>query len=157
MHHRGGATFLVADSVGPVARYLEAHPEGVNPISPAGAAYGGFPFKDFLSECHDYREATGKAGDVYLMHPFLLHTSSYNALKIPRLITNPPVSFLQPMRFDRAQWQDHCPVEQAVLRGLGKQSLAFAPTVPRARLEPPRVAQQRKLKEAEAARLAARA
>jgi hypothetical protein len=154
VHPRGGATFLAADSVGPVARHLEAHPEGVNPMSNAGTAYGGFPFSDLLSQCRDYREATGTAGDVYLMHPFLLHTSSFNALKRPRLITNPPVHFVEPMCFNRAQPQDHSPVEQAILRGLGKTSLAFAPTAPRERLEPPRVAQQRKLKEAEDARLA---
>lgn len=155
VHPRGGATFLAADSVGPVARYLAAHPEGVNPLSPAGEAYGGFPFADMIGECRDFREATGTAGDVYLMHPFLLHTSSFNELKRPRLITNPPVGFTQAMRFDRPQWNDHCAVEQAVLRGLGRSSLAFLPTAPRERLESLRVAQQRKLKEAEDARLAA--
>lgn len=155
VHPRGGATFLAADSVAPVARHLAAHPEGVNPLGAAGDAYGGFPLTGLISECRDFREATGTAGDVYLMHPFLLHTSSFNALKRPRLITNPPVGFIHPMRFDRPQWDDHCPVEQAVLRGLGRRSLAFAPTAPRERLEPPRVAHQRKLKEAEDARITA--
>jgi hypothetical protein len=145
---RGGATFLAADSVGPVARFLAAHPEGIDPVS-------GFPHEQFIAECRDFREATGLAGDVYLMHPYLLHTSSFNELNLPRLITNPPVSFVEPMRFDRARWEDHCPVEQAVLRALGRERHAFAPTVPRRAIVPPRLAAQRKLKEMEDARIAA--
>jgi hypothetical protein len=155
VQERGGATFLAADSVGPVARHLLDHPEGVNPLSAPGESYGGFPFKTMIHACRDFRAATGAAGDVYLMHPFLLHTSSFNALKLPRLITNPPVALTHPMRFDRPHWNDHSPVEQAVLRSLQRTSLAFSPTAPRERLEPPRVAQQRRLKESEDARIAA--
>jgi hypothetical protein len=152
VHSRGGSTFVIGDSVGPVARYLADHPEGVNPN--VGFKNGGFPHQTFVEECHDFQEATGKAGDVYLLHPFLLHASSINTLKLPRLITNPCVNFKEPMKFDRPNVNDHSPVELAILRALGKKSYSFKPTVPREKLIPERIERFRKLKEEEEARLA---
>ena len=76
----GGATFLAADSVPAVARFLAAHPEGVLPDD--------FDLKALLAECHDYREATGEAGDVYLLHPYMLHAVGQNVRQLPRAITN---------------------------------------------------------------------
>jgi len=38
-------------------------------------------------------ELTGDIGDVVLMHPLMLHSASRNNLRIPRIITNPPVRF----------------------------------------------------------------
>ena len=149
---RGGATFVAGDSVGPIARYLAAHPEGVNPN--IGFEKGGFPHHKFINECQDFQEATGKAGDVYLLHPFLLHASSNNALKLPRLITNPCVSFKEPMQFDRPNEKDFSPVELAILRALGKKSYSFKPTTERCKLVPERIERFRKLKEEELARLA---
>lgn len=149
---RGGATFIAGDSVGPVARYLAEHPEGVNPN--VGFANGGFPHQAFMEECKDFQEATGKAGDVFLLHPFLLHASSYNALKLPRLITNPGVSFKEPMKFDRPNEKDHSPVELAILRAIGKNSYSFKTTADRKNLVPERIERFRKLKEEEDARLA---
>ncbi len=91
---RGGGTFVCCDSVGHIARFLAEHPEGVDPFT-------GFPNREFINRCHDFREATGQAGDVYLMHPFMLHASSQNALRRPRFITNPPAAFREPMDFAR--------------------------------------------------------
>jgi hypothetical protein len=149
----GGATYLAADSVAPVARHLAAHPEGVDPNG--GGGYGaGFPTRELIGACRDFREATGEAGDVYLLHPYLLHASSPNRKGYARLITNPPVMLVEPMRFDRAAPADHSPVERAILRGLGVERFAFAPTQPRQRLVPARVAAQEKMQQEEAARLA---
>ena len=52
--------------------------------------------------CTDFRELTGDAGDVVLMHPYMLHATSQNVIRHGRLITNPPVALREPMRFDRA-------------------------------------------------------
>ncbi len=149
---RGGATFVACDSVAPVARFLLDHPEGVNPMGRGGEYGVGFPHRQFISQCSDFREATGKAGDVYLMHPFMLHTSSRNHAGRARFITNPPVHFKEPMRFDRERAEDHCPVERAVLQALGAERQSFAPTAPRRALVPPRVAYQQKLRQEEEAR-----
>ncbi len=81
IHPKGGGTYIACDSVPLVARYLAEHPEGVEP--------NGFPCKDIIRRCRDFREATGKAGDVFLLHPFMLHTSSYNHRPEARLMINP--------------------------------------------------------------------
>jgi hypothetical protein len=143
---KGGATFIAADSVPVVARFLLEHPEGVLP--------GGFDFKAMVGECTEFLEATGEAGDVYLIHPYVLHASSLNALRLPRLITNPPVHLKEPMNFDRPDG-DYSLVEEAILRGLGVERLPFVPTAERERVVPKRVQMQQQMLEAEKARLAA--
>jgi hypothetical protein len=156
VRHQGGATFVAADSVGPVARFLAAHPEGVYPPripwtgrSPEPAV---FPWDELIGQCGEFVEATGEVGDVYLLHPFILHAKAQNVLRVPRYITNPPVHLLEPMRFDH----DHPSlVEQAVLRGLGVERYAFTAAGPRERLVPERVGEQETRKQAEMARLAA--
>ena len=141
----GGGTFICCDSVGVIARFLAEHPEGTMPMA--------FGFSELIKECTDFREATGKAGDVYLMHPFMLHTSSRNHSARARLITNPCVFLTEPMRFDREPFESHSPVERAVLRALGSRSYTFQPTSPRRRIVPARLAHQAKLKEEEDRRL----
>ena len=143
---RGGATFVAADSVPVIARFLAEHPEGVLPKE--------FPRQELIAQCHDFVEATGQVGDVYLLHPYVLHAKSQNLLGIPRLITNPPVQLLEPMDFNRPDPGDFSPVEPAVLRGLGVERLEFRPTAPRERVVPERVARQQKMLEEEKARLA---
>jgi hypothetical protein len=64
-------------------------------------------------------EATGKVGDVYLMHPFTLHSASENLLRIPRIITNPPVCLKEPFNFDREDGK-YSLVEKKTLKELGK-------------------------------------
>ncbi len=132
--HQGGATFVACDSVGPVARYLADHPEGVRP--------NGFDVPSLVPECHDFIEATGSAGDVFLLHPFVLHATAQNTLRRPRVITNPPVSLKEPMRFDRAEWEDHSLVEQATLHHLGMERCPFTPSAPRERIVPERLRRQ---------------
>jgi hypothetical protein len=142
---KGGSTFVACDSVPVVARHLMEHPEGVRPNE--------FGFPNLVRECSDFLEATGEIGDVYLLHPFVLHASSRNALRLPRSITNPPVHLLEPMNFDRADG-NYSLVEQAILDGLGVDRLPFAPTAPRERIIPEREVRQRKMLEEEKARLA---
>ncbi len=120
----GGATFLAVDSVPVVARFLAAHPEGVLP--------DGFDPKTLLAECTDFREVTGDAGDVYLLHPYLLHAVGQNVLKRPRAITNLCYELREPMRFSRPDG-DYFPVEAAILCGLGVDHYDFQPTEPRYR------------------------
>ena len=143
----GGATFMATDSVPVVARFMARHPEGVDPF--------GFDFRTMICKCHDFAEATGELGDIVLMHPFMLHTSSKNALRAVRLITNPAVSLKEPMRFDRANPDDFSLVERAVLNGLGVENMGFQITGERRRIVPERVRLQEAMKEQEAARLAA--
>jgi hypothetical protein len=145
--HQGGATFVAADSVAPIAGFLAERPEGVLP-----PVLGNSPqYGDLIGQCGDFVEATGEVGDVYLLHPFVLHAKSRNHLRRPRFITNPPLTLAQPLRFDRP---DPSPVERAVLRGLGVDWYAFTATGPREEVVPERVARQRAMKADEDRRLA---
>lgn len=155
VHHQGGATFVAADSVAPVARFLAANPGGAYP-SAAGPhpdpEVAVFDYPALVSECSQFVEATGQAGDVYLLHPYILHAKAQNILRAVRVITNPPVTLAEPMRFDRP---DPSPVEQAVLRALGTDRYPFTPAGPREELVPLRVLRQREMLAQEEARLAA--
>jgi hypothetical protein len=146
VEHQGGATFVAAGSVGPVARFLAARPEGVLPKE--------FPTADLVGQCTEFTEATGRVGDVFLLHPYMLHAKSQNVLRRPRLITNPPVHLAEPMRFDRPDPADLSLVERAVLRGLGVDRHEFRPTAPREEVVPERVLRQARMKAEEQARLA---
>lgn len=121
----GGGTFIAADSVGVMARYLAAHPEGMLP--------GDFDMPAIMAECKDYREITGEAGDFFLLHPFLVHAVSQNRLQKPRAISNMLYKLREPMNFHRGNASEYSPVEAAVLHGLGVEHYDFQPTSPRYR------------------------
>ncbi|CCW15524.1 hypothetical protein EBESD8_61000 [Rhodococcus aetherivorans] len=61
-------------------------------------------------------EATGEAGDVYLCHPFLVHAAQRVRSDRPRVIAQPPLELVEPLRLDDT---GTTPVEVAVRRGLG--------------------------------------
>jgi hypothetical protein len=146
---QGGGTFLACDSVPKVARFLAENTAGVHPY--------GFPKGGFVQDCVDFAEATGAVGDVYLMHPYMVHSSSFNHSQTVRVITNPPIALKEPMRFKRDNPADYSPVELAVLHGLGVDPAVgfdFTPTGPRERVVPERVHAQARMAAEEAARLA---
>ncbi len=149
MHHRGGGTYIAADSVPVVARYLAEHPEGVLPED--------FDFQALVRQCADFVELTGRAGDVVLMHPYMLHATSQNVIKHGRLITNPPIALRQPMQFDRADPSDYSPVERAVLYALEVDRFDFRPTGERELVVPERVREQQRRESVKDKRLAAAA
>lgn len=144
--HLGGPTYIATDSVPVIARYLAARPGGVLPNE--------FDFRARVSECRQFEEATANAGDVYLLHPFVLHASSQNPLRVIRIITNPPVHLKEAMRFDRPNWEDHSPVERGVLAGLGVERYEFVATAAPERVVPERVRRQQEMMRAEKERLA---
>ena len=143
IYPKSGGTFVACDSVQHVAQRLYEHPEGLPP--------GGFG--KLIGKCKDFAEITGKAGDVVLLHPFILHAASQNPSRRARFITNPPVGLAEPMNFNRENPDDFSPVELAVLDGLGKDRLDFKPTAPRERLVPERVQRQKKMLEEQKKRL----
>ena len=133
-----GATYLACDSVGHVARYLAARPEGVLPADLRE------PALDIIARCRDFVAATGEIGDVYLLHPFMLHSQSVNAGSRARFIVNPPVKLREPMRFAREREDGCSPVERAVLAALGAARYDFVPTRPREAVVPERIARERR-------------
>lgn len=148
MVHQGGGTFVAADSVPVVSRFMAEHPEGVRPKE--------FDYADLIGQCHDFVEMSGKAGDVVLLHPYTLHATSQNVIKAGRLITNPPLQLREPMNFNRPNPDDFSLIERAILRGLGVDRLDFVPTAPREEIVPDRLLKQQARAAEENARLAAR-
>ncbi|GKT44052.1 uncharacterized protein ColSpa_04233 [Colletotrichum spaethianum] len=146
----GGGTFICPEAIPKVAKHLHDHPEGVSPrMVPRGDP-------DFTKEknlnwynslarnCSEFVEAHGKVGDVYLLHPLMLHSISWNPLRRLRIITNP--------RPDGA----YSLVEQATLRALGAESLPeWKITAARERVIPERLKVQERMKQEEIKRLAA--
>lgn len=141
---QSGGTFIATDSVGPVARFLRDRPEGCHPAQ--------VKFGVLIDQCERFEEVTGRVGDVFLLHPFMLHAASHNPSGRPRFITNPAVSLNEPMCFQRADGA-YSPVEQAVLRGLGVESLDWQISADRERVVPEREKRQKKMLEDQKVRL----
>jgi ectoine hydroxylase-related dioxygenase (phytanoyl-CoA dioxygenase family) len=149
-----------------IANYLAEHPEGVLPtglsFTPSTSTFENHPddpgYWSHLKEikrCNDFVEITGEVGDVVLMHPLMLHSASKNHLRIPRVITNPPVSLREPFNFNRENPDDYSIVERKTLRELGKDNFDFKITTERRRIVPKRLIEAQRMREEEAKRLAA--
>ncbi len=61
--------------------------------------------------------ATGKAGTVYLCHPFLVHAAQAHRGKNPRFLAQPPLLPSEPFRLHRSD-NDYSPVELAIRMAL---------------------------------------
>ena len=72
-----------------------------------------------LSSDDSFHEATGEIGDVFLLHPFMLHSASRNLRRDVRIILNPPVALKEPFNFNRADGQ-YSLLEQKTLMDLGR-------------------------------------
>jgi hypothetical protein len=123
MLHKGGATFIAPDSVRVIAKLLYEHPEGI----PAR----DFDFKAIIQQCTRFHELTGRAGDFVILHPYMLHASSQNVLRVPRFMTNPPIVLKEPMNLNRPDPKDFSLLERATLHYLGLERYDFTPAHPR--------------------------
>lgn len=163
---RGGGTFISPDGIGMIANYLAKHPEGVNPtglsFTPSTSTYannkedpGYWSHLDEIKNCKEFVEITGEIGDVVLMHPLMLHSASKNHLRIPRVITNPPVSLNEPFNFNRENPDEFSLVELKTLKELGVDRLNFKITTERKLIIPKRLIESNRRLEEEKKRLAA--
>ena len=66
--------------------------------------------------CRGAAAATGKAGDVYLCHPFVVHTATWPHRGIaPRMMAQPGVAVRDGFALDGS---DPSPVARAIIQGL---------------------------------------
>jgi len=63
--------------------------------------------------------ATGRAGDVYLCHPFLVHAALANRGRRPRFLGQPAIPANYPYRLDGPDLECS-PVELTLKQGLGR-------------------------------------
>lgn len=108
-----------------------------------------------IKHCKDFVEITGEVGDVVLMHPLMLHSASKNHLRIPRVITNPPVALREPFDFNRENPEDYSLVELKTLKALGRDRFDFKITTERRRIVPRREIEANRMREEEKKRLEA--
>ncbi|KAH9861925.1 hypothetical protein IAQ61_010126 [Plenodomus lingam] len=158
----GGGTVICPRAISTVAKHLYDHPEGVSPRMTPRAQNPAFEPEDGLKWFNDlaatmpdeaFVEVTGRVGDVYLLHPLMLHSASNNQLRNVRVITNPPVSVREPFLFDRADGK-YSLVEKKTLRELGKESLeGWKITAERKVIVPERIRIQERMKREEEERL----
>ncbi|KAH6713948.1 hypothetical protein BKA61DRAFT_643748 [Leptodontidium sp. MPI-SDFR-AT-0119] len=129
---KGGGTAVCGEGIKHIAKHLYDHPEGTTPwmISthdPRHETYEGLEYWRSLAwdktkiPDSSFQEATGEIGDVYLLHPLMLHSASKNLLRVLRVITNPPVSLKEPFCFDREDPEMCSLVERKTLRDLGME------------------------------------
>ena len=125
-------------------------PRGEQPAHPGLGFYS-----DLVRQCNSFHEMTGDVGDVILLHPLMLHSASRNSLRLPRIITNPPVSLKEPFNFDREDPAEYSLVELKTLKELGKDRLpGWKITGAREGVVPERLKVQNRMKEEELKRLA---
>ena len=105
-----GGTAIAPGSHKICARLLrDAEPAGLsaNDLSKAVAAVPRKPI-----------EVHGQAGDVALLHPFMLHAISKNTGKNIRVICNPFISFNEPMNVTGDSSRPLSVVEESIVRAL---------------------------------------
>ena len=122
---RSGGTYIASDSIGPVARFLARQPAGLHPDSVQGA---GYLIPGLVEQCSRFEELTAEAGDMVLLHPYMLHRVSVNPSTRPRFIANAALVLSEPMRFNRPAGETYSLVELAVLRALGTNAFDFEAT-----------------------------
>jgi len=126
----GGGTMICPSGIPIVAKHLYEHPEGVSPRMIPRAEdpefkKGGLDFYINIAKSmpdEAFVEVTGVVGDVYLLHPLMVHSASNNMLRKVRVITNPPVGVKKPFQFDREDG-DYSLVERKTMKALGKERL----------------------------------
>lgn len=129
---RSGGTFIARDSIAPVARLLAGCPAGLHP----DGTQAGYLIPGLIEQCSDFAELTGEAGDVVLVHPYMLHRVSVNPSNRPRFIANMAVVLAEPMCFARPPGDAYSLVELAVLRALNVPRFDFKPTRAALRVQP---------------------
>ncbi|MFE1176206.1 phytanoyl-CoA dioxygenase family protein [Streptomyces sp. NPDC058773] len=114
----------VGDDDAPTRLRVGSHLDVAALLGPEGEA--GLSFMDLARRAVPATEhrplalATGRAGDVFLCHPFLVHAAQPHRGTEPRFLAQPPLlprpgQDPSPARPDGA----HSPVEAAIRRGLG--------------------------------------
>ncbi|PHH51137.1 hypothetical protein CFIMG_005147RA [Ceratocystis fimbriata CBS 114723] len=140
-----GGTVICPEAMPILAKHLYENPAGVSPLmdprdSPdfRNIEIGKYTsrYSDMAHGCVNFVEACGDVGDVFLLHPLILHTASNNSLRHLRIITNPPIGLKEPFKFYRPEG-DYSLVELATLRALGRENLeGWSITHPREGMTP---------------------
>ncbi len=109
-----GGTQICVDSIGVVARLLAQHPEGIHPDTVQDYIK---PY--MIKECGKFEELTGEAGDMAMMHPYMVHRVAANPSGRARFAQFPSIGLSEPMQFGRDDPGEYSLAELIVLKELG--------------------------------------
>jgi hypothetical protein len=109
----------VDENDAPTIVYNKSHIDVAKILQPEGDA--GLSFMDLANKLNDLplREqtlATGKAGTIYLCHPFVAHSAQDHRGKNPKLMAQPPLLLKGELTIEGKN--DFTPVEMAIRLGL---------------------------------------
>ena len=109
----------VGERDAPTRVRIGSHIDVARILEPAGDC--GFSFTELaekLDVTANRRETlvTGKAGTVYLCHPFIVHAGQSHHGANPRFLAQPPLYPLEPLCVHRED-EDYSPVEMAIRLG----------------------------------------
>ena len=95
-------------------------PRLLKPVGEAGmSALELCPAAELATHAMHEVTATGKAGTVYLCHPFLVHAAQSHRGTAPRFMAQPPLYPRLPLELDRKD-EDYSCIERAILLGLNE-------------------------------------
>lgn len=114
----------VDDMDAPTGMYAGSHREVAGILEPHGEA--GLTFMEVAQKLTTPEEnqivhATGKAGTVYLCHPFLAHAAQRHCGKNPRFMAQPALPTNKEFDLHRIDG-DYSPVEQAIRNAIGRDN-----------------------------------
>jgi hypothetical protein len=120
---KSGGTFYVPDSVDRIVDFLYEHPDG---------APHKMSWADIAKQCSDFREVTASAGDIIILHPFMLHSRSQNPSGRIRYMNNKCVMLKDPLQFYREDGKYNI-LEEGIRNMLGLKVESFQITSERIR------------------------
>ncbi|MEU6372285.1 phytanoyl-CoA dioxygenase family protein [Streptomyces sp. NPDC046909] len=97
-------------------------PRVLEPYGEEGASFLELGPKVAEASAHrPVAHATGRPGDVYLCHPFLVHAAQPHHGTRPRFMAQPPLMSAVPHELERTD-ANYSPVEFAIRRGLSEEN-----------------------------------
>lgn len=111
----------VSEADAPTIVYRSSHMDIARLLAPYGD--DGLSFMDIANRLHTLPEreevaATGKAGTIYLCHPFLVHSAQSHRGKEPKFMAQPPLLLRNELTIADAA-SGYAPVEEAIRLALG--------------------------------------
>ncbi|MFQ4139074.1 phytanoyl-CoA dioxygenase family protein [Nodosilinea sp. PGN35] len=111
----------VGEQSAPTRIRASSHCEVARILAPAGEK--GLSFAQLSAQLSSTAQcpevlATGKAGTVYLCHPFLVHAAQINRESQPRFMAQPPLFAARPFELTGKSPSSYVPVERAIRNAL---------------------------------------
>jgi hypothetical protein len=107
----------VDEADAPTRIRVGSHLDMARMLEPAGEVGLSHLMLEHVSANRPEVHAVGKAGTVYLCHPFLIHAAQPHRGSTPRFMAQPPLHPTEPFRLERDDGE-YCPVELAIRRAL---------------------------------------